>query len=57
MAMMMFKQGEWMLSFDLKSGYHHVDVKCHRSMWVLEAITRLLCCHLDCLQNLMSSHR
>ena len=30
-AMMMFKQGEWMFSFDLKSGYHHVDVaKCHR---------------------------
>ena len=30
MAMMMFKQGKWMYSFDLKSGYHHVDVKCHR---------------------------
>ena len=30
-AMMMFKQGEWMFSFDLKAGYHHVDVaKCHR---------------------------
>ena len=29
-AMMMFKQGEWMFSFDMKSGYHHVDVaKCH----------------------------
>ena len=25
-AMMMFKQGEWMFSFDLKSAYHHVDV-------------------------------
>ena len=56
-AMMMFKQGEWMYSFDLKSGYHHVDVvKCHRKYctWVLEAFTRLLCCHFDCLQNLMS---
>ena len=25
-AMMMFEKGEWMFSFDLKSGYHHVDV-------------------------------
>eukprot|EP00731_Ephydatia_muelleri_P015005 Em0008g725a len=25
-AMAMFEKGEWMFSFDLKSGYHHVDV-------------------------------
>ena len=25
-AMLMFKPGEWMFSFDLKSGYHHVDI-------------------------------
>ena len=24
--MMMFLQSEWMFSFDLKSGYHHIDV-------------------------------
>ena len=58
MAMMMFKQGEWMFSFDLKSVYHHVDaVMCHRKYLGLEAITCLLCCHLNFLQNLMSSQR
>ena len=25
-AMLLFKPGEWMFSFDLKSGYHHVDI-------------------------------
>ena len=25
-AMIVFKQGEWMFSFDLKCDYHHVDV-------------------------------
>ena len=25
-AMMVFKQGEWMFAFDLKCDYHHVDV-------------------------------
>ena len=25
-AMMLFEQGELMFSFDLKSGYHHVDI-------------------------------
>ena len=28
-AMMLFEQGEWMCSFDLKSGYYHVDVAQH----------------------------
>eukprot|EP00731_Ephydatia_muelleri_P035751 Em0155g6a len=28
-AMMMFEKGEWMFSFDLQSGYHHVDVAQH----------------------------
>ena len=28
-AMAMFEKGEWMFSFDLKSGYHHVDVAQH----------------------------
>ena len=57
-AMMMFKQGEWMFSFDLKSVYHHVNVvMCHHKYLGLEAITCLLCCHLNFLQNLMSSLR
>ena len=25
-VMMLFDPGEWMFSFDLKSGYHHIDV-------------------------------
>ena len=25
-VMMLFEPGEWMFSFDLKSGYHHIDV-------------------------------
>ena len=25
-VMMLFGPGEWMFSFDLKSGYHHIDV-------------------------------
>ena len=28
-AMMMFEKGEWKFSFDLQSGYHHVDVAQH----------------------------
>ena len=32
-----------MYSFDLKSGYHHVDViKCHCQYLVLEAFTRVV---------------
>ena len=26
LATAMFEKGEWMFSFDVKSGYHHVDV-------------------------------
>ena len=26
MVMMLFEPSEWMFSFDLKSGYHHIDV-------------------------------
>ena len=26
MAMMLFEQGELMFTFDLKSGYHHVEI-------------------------------
>ena len=45
MAMMMFKQGVWMFSFDLKSDYHHFDVvKCHRKYctWVWKPL------HISC---------
>ena len=28
-AMMLFKRGDYLFSFDLKSGYHHVDVANH----------------------------
>ncbi|KAL5496951.1 hypothetical protein EMCRGX_G013331 [Ephydatia muelleri] len=33
-AMMMFEKGEWMFSFDLKSGYHHVDVAQHHRKYL-----------------------
>ena len=26
MAMLLFEKGDYMFSFDLKSGYHHVDI-------------------------------
>ena len=29
LAMLLFKPGEWMFSFDLKSGYHQVDIVPH----------------------------
>ena len=25
-AMLLFQQGDYMFSFDLKSGYHHIDI-------------------------------
>ena len=28
-AMMLFNPGEWMFTFDLKSGYHHNDIVLH----------------------------
>ena len=30
----MFEKGEWMFSFDLKSGYHHVDVAQHHRKYL-----------------------
>ena len=33
-AMMLFEQGEWLCSFDLKSGYHHVDVAKHHCKYL-----------------------
>ena len=29
-AMTLFEPGEWMFSFDFKSGYHHIDVAPHQ---------------------------
>ena len=29
--MLMFQKGDYLFSFDLKSGYHHVDI--HRRHW------------------------
>ena len=31
LAMLMFQKGDYLFSFDLKSGYHHVDI--HKSHW------------------------
>ena len=31
LAMLMFQKGDYLFSFDLKSGYHHVDI--HESHW------------------------
>eukprot|EP00731_Ephydatia_muelleri_P004368 Em0002g544a len=33
-AMMLFEQGKWLCSFDLKSGYHHVDVAKHHHKYL-----------------------
>ena len=33
-AMAMFEKGEWVFSFDLKSGYHHVDVAQHHRKYL-----------------------
>ena len=30
-AMLMFEKGDFMFSFDLKAGYHHVDI--HKKHW------------------------
>ena len=32
--MLLFKPGEWMFSFDLKSGYHHVDIVLHHQKYL-----------------------
>ena len=32
--MALFEHGEWMFSFDLKSGYHHIDVAPHRRKYL-----------------------
>jgi len=31
LAMLMFQKGDYLFSFDLKSGYHHVNI--HKSHW------------------------
>ena len=48
-----------MFSFDLKSGYHHVDVvKCHRKYLGFGSYySTLYMFVVDCLENLMSSQR
>ena len=33
-AMLLFKPGEWMFAFDLKSGYHHVDIVEHHQKFL-----------------------
>jgi hypothetical protein len=33
-AMALFEHGEWMFSFDLKSGYHHIDVAPHHRKYL-----------------------
>ena len=33
-AMLLFNPGEWMFSFDLKSGYHHVDIVPHQQKYL-----------------------
>ena len=45
MAMLMFQKGDYLFSFDLKSGYHHVDIyEPHRKYlgfsWVLQGVTQ-----------------
>ena len=32
--MLLFKPGEWMFSFDLKSGYHQVDIVPHHQKYL-----------------------
>ena len=32
--MLLFKPGEWMFSFDLKSGYHQVDIVLHHQKYL-----------------------
>ena len=34
LAMLLFKPGEWMFSFDLKSGYHHIDIVPHHQKYL-----------------------
>ena len=41
MAMLMFQKGNYLFSFDLKSGYHHVHIyDLIRSIWVLVGYSR-----------------
>ena len=60
-VMMLFEPGEWMFSFDLKSGYHHIDVaQKHRKYlgfsWEgIVCCTDLWYCLLDCHQHLTFS--
>ena len=54
-----------MISFDLKSGYHHIDIhpnhqtflgfawKCSGDTQVQAGTSLFLCCHLDWLQPLL----
>ena len=51
MVIMLFGPGEWMFSFDLKSGYHHIGV------FLGWCVLQLWYCQLDCLWHLMYSLR
>ena len=45
-AMLLFKPGERMFSFDLKSGYHHVDIiESHQTYLGFEWGFTVLCVH------------
>ena len=56
-AALMFEPGEYMFKFDLKSGYHHVDVhpdyqKYLGFQWEANGIAKIMClrfCHSDLL--------
>ena len=51
-AMLRFKKGDYMFSFDLKSGYHHIDIaeayqKYLEFSWGGGSFMRSRCSHLD----------
>ena len=59
-AMLMFQKGGFMFSFDLKSGYHHVDVyQPHRDFLGFQKgnsrLMYLMSSHLACLLHAMLS--
>ena len=56
-AMMLFRPGEYMFTFDLKLGYHHVEVtQAHRKYLGFEwNIFSSRCCHLAYRQHRMYS--
>ena len=55
-ATLMSKPGEWMFSFDLKSGYHQlISLKVTRHSSEGHSFMCSLCCHLACPQHHMFS--